>query len=87
MTSATPHPLADRLATTATGWGAVIDGVLNIRTVSDTANAAALNALFVGGFPILSTCVDTDCDCMVKALGRLMPKAQLVRVRLEVENG
>jgi hypothetical protein len=84
----TPHPtLADRLATTATGWGAVIDGVLNIRTVSDTVNAAALNALFVGGYRILSTCADTDCDCMVQVLGRLMPQVRLVRVKVEVENG
>lgn len=76
--------LTERMSKTATGWAAVIDGVLNIRTVSHTANAAAVNALYVGGFRILSNCTDSDCDCMVRALSSLMPKAKLVRVSVEV---
>lgn len=76
--------LTDRLATSATGYGAVIDGVLNIRTVTDTRNAAALNALFVAGFRIASICQDRDCDCMVKALGALRPDIRILPVKVEV---
>lgn len=77
--------LSQRLATTATGWGAVIDGVLNIRTVTDSRNGAAVNALHVGGFRVISTCRNPDCDCMVKALAQVMPRAQLVAVAVRVE--
>jgi len=76
--------LKDRLATTATGYGAVIDGVLNIRTVSDTRNAAALNALFVREFRVQTACFDTDCDCMVQLLTRLCPDMRLVPVTVGV---
>lgn len=84
MTQTAHKPsIADLLATSATGWGVVIDGVLNIRTVTETANAAAINALCIGGFRILSNCGDPDCDCMVKALEQLMPSARVVPVKVE----
>lgn len=87
MTDSTKERLAAtlkcRLASSATGFGAVIDGVLNIRTVSDTQNAAALNALYILGFRIISNCEDTDCDCKVKLLSRLSPSTEIRRVTVE----
>lgn len=79
--------LTDLLATSATGWGAVIDGVLNIRTVTDTANAAAVNALYLSGINVLSNCRDSDCDCMVNVLAKMKPEIKLVRVKMEVCDG
>lgn len=76
--------LQELMATTATGWAAVIGGVLNVRTVTDTANACALNALYAGGFPVLATCQDPGCDCLVKLMKQLMPDAQLVQVAVKV---
>lgn len=76
--------LTARLATSATGWAAVIDGVLNIRTVTDSANAAAVNALYLSGINVISNCRDADCDCMVKVLEKMKPDIKLVRVTLEV---
>lgn len=76
--------LTQLLATSATGYGAVIDGVLNIRTVTDTPNAAALNALYVCGIQIVSTCNDTDCDCMLKVAAHLRPDIKIVPVKIEV---
>lgn len=81
----TTDALKLRLATTATGYGAVIDGILNIRTVTDSPNAAALNALYVRGFSVMFACGDTDCDCAVKALARAIPTARIVAVKIEVE--
>jgi hypothetical protein len=76
------------MASSATGWAAVIDGVLNIRTVGETANMAAVNALFLSGFRVFSNCADPDCDCMVKALGRFMPgRVELLRVKVEAIYG
>lgn len=88
MADLMPKDLAARMASSATGWAAVIDGVLNIRTVGETANMAAVNALFISGFRVFSNCADPDCDCMVKALDRFMPnRVQLVRVKVEANYG
>lgn len=76
--------ITQRLATSATGYGAVIDGILDIRTVTEARNGAALNALYVKGFRIASNCTDRDCDCMVGVLSRLCPDVQLVPVAVEV---
>jgi len=76
--------LSQRLATSATGYSAVIDGILDIRTVTETPNAAALNALFAKGFRVASNCNDRDCDCMVKALARILPDVKIVAVSVQV---
>jgi hypothetical protein len=81
MTTAT---LSHLLATSATGYGAVIDGILDIRTVTEAPNGAALNALYVKGFRITSSCQDQDCNCMVKILARLAPDVRLVAVSVQV---
>ncbi len=76
--------LTQRLATSATGYGAVIDGILDIRTVTDGPNGAALNALFVKGVNVVSNCIDRDCTCMVELLGRLHPDVKIVAVAVQV---
>ncbi|WP_333826897.1 hypothetical protein [Pararhodobacter sp.] len=82
-----PAALADRMARTAHGHAAVIDGILNIRTVTDTRNAAALNALFITGTRIIPTCQDPECDCIVRLLAQMRPDIKIVAVSLEVNNG
>lgn len=77
--------LSERLATSATGWGAVIDGVLNIRSVTETANMAALNAFALLGFAV-GGCADPDCDCVLQALSKLRPDVRIVPVSVEVED-
>lgn len=78
--------LSQRLATSATGYAAVIDGVLNIRTVNETRNMAAHNALWVSGCRIFTTCKDLDCDCMVKLLEEMFPAVKIIAVQVETTN-
>lgn len=74
--------LSQRLASTATGYAAVIDGILNVRTVTETRNMAAFNAMWVQGLQVVSTCQDVDCDCMVKLLSQLRPGTKIVAVQV-----
>jgi len=76
--------LADLLATSGTGWAAVINGTMDVRTISDGKNTAALSAMHACGFGVISTCSDPDCDCMVNVLDQHRPDVKLVRVRVEV---
>jgi len=76
--------LTERLATSATGWAAIIDDVLDARTISDSKNMCALYALRCCGFGVMNPCGDTDCDCNVKILTGMAPKVKLVQVRIEV---
>lgn len=78
------NAITQRLATTATGYAAIIGGVLDIRTVTDGRNAAALNALFANGTRVESNCTDRDCTCLVELLGRLHPDVQIVAVAVQV---
>lgn len=75
------------LLTSAMGYAAVIDGVLNIRTVSESENAAALNAIYVLGYRLATTCVNHDCNCMVQALAQIAPGARIVPVKVEATHG
>lgn len=82
-----PHPIADlerRLATTATGFGAVIGGVLNVRTVSDSRKSAAMNAVYAMGHSLVSSCADPDCGCLETTLTELFPDVRIVAVKVEV---
>lgn len=76
--------LTARLSNSATGYGAVIDGVLNIRTVTETANMAAFNALFLCRIAVLSDCRDPDCQCKLDLLARLRPDVKIVPVDVKV---
>lgn len=73
------------MATSCTGYGAVIDGVLDIRTVTETKNMAAVNALFMCGFGVATTCHDPDCDCKVKILEVMRPDVKLVAVKVQAD--
>jgi len=82
-----PAFLTAALASTATGYGAVIDGVLNIRTVTETPNMAAVNAAYLKGFHIIATCTDPSCNCIVRALAERCPDVKIVPVLVEVQHG
>lgn len=75
------------LSTTAAGYAAVIDGVLNIATVSDTENAAAFKAAVMQGIFLVGTCNDPTCDCIARGLERIRPNTRIVAVKVEVGNG
>jgi hypothetical protein len=77
--------LKELMATSATGYGAVIDGILNIRTVTDTANAAAFNALYLSGVAVLSNCNDPDCTCKLDVLARIRPDIKIVPVSVRAD--
>lgn len=76
--------LASRMASSASGWAVVTDGVLNVRTVSDSANSAAAIAVRLAGIRVMSNCNDPDCDCRVRLIRVVLPKAQLVRVSVQL---
>jgi hypothetical protein len=75
------------LSAKAQGYGAIINGVLNIRTVSDSRNAAAVNAAHVCGYLVVANCDDPGCDCLVRLLQSARPDIAIVPVGVEVQNG
>lgn len=79
--------LSARMSSSATGYAAVIVGVLNIRTVSAEPSHAALNAIYSLGYRLASVCQDPNCRCMEQLLLQLSPGAQVVRVSVEVDHG
>lgn len=78
--------LAQRLATSATGYAAVTDGVLDLRTVAPDQNSTAYLAIGLAGMRILSNCRDPGCDCRVRLMERLLPESKIVTVSVEVTN-
>lgn len=58
--------LVEAMGTTAEGYGAIIDGILNIRTVTDTRGGAAMNALYICGYHVIG-CNDPECTCREEA--------------------
>lgn len=82
-----PSALTEGMSRSAQGYAAVIDGILNVRTVTDTRNAAALNALFITGYRVIPTCQDPDCDFVVRLLAQMRPDIKIVPVSLEVNDG
>lgn len=90
MTESRIDPLIKSLAATATGYAAVIDGVLDIRTVADNEKGAAINALSVLGVPMFvlaMLCQDPECDCTTKMLKGVAEqrkrKVEIVAVKIE----
>lgn len=75
------------MAKSATGYGAIINGVLDIRSVSLTKSMAAVNALYLQGLGVVSTCTDPDCDCKVKILAEFFPETKIVPVMVQAEPG
>ena len=86
-TTPMPAALKAQMALSGTGYAAVIDGVLNVRTVSDGPNMSAYFALVFTGFKVSGPCRDSDCDCWVQALMKLRPDIKLVPVQVQVPIG
>lgn len=80
--------LSQGLATTATGFACVIDGVLDVRTIADTAKDCAKRGIAVRFGPIAallgSGCDDPTCDCTVRALTEACPDIKIVTVEIKV---
>lgn len=72
--------LADMLSRQATGTAAIIDGVLDVRTVGMGPNHSALLALQLHGLQPFPVCLDSECDCLVRALARMRPAVRIVQV-------
>jgi hypothetical protein len=70
---------------TTTGYGAVIDGILNIRTVTDTQNHAAYNALYIHGYIPDGMCDKPECDCIVVMMQKVLPNIKIVPVTVRVD--
>lgn len=82
--NAMPAALKAQMALSGAGYAAVIEGVLNVRTVSDGPNMSAYFALVFTGFNVRGPCRDSDCDCWVQALMQLRPDIKLVPVEVQV---
>jgi hypothetical protein len=80
--------LTKSIATTATGYAAVINGALDAGTVSFTRQAAAAKGLAASGVPafavMMMTCDKEGCDCMVKAFEARNAGGRIVPVKIEV---
>lgn len=94
MTESRIDPLIKSLAATATGYAAVIDGVLDIRTAADNEKGAAINALSVLGVPLIilaMSCNDPECDYTLKMLAQVAKQrkrtVEIVTVKIEIEKG
>lgn len=83
--NSTTATLAHRLATSATGFAAVVDGLLLISSSAETKNGVALNVLYRFGYPIVG-CDDPDCECYVLGLRAVRPDVRIVPVKLEVSH-
>lgn len=79
-----PEDLLNRIATTASGYAVVKDGVLDINTCSDTRNRAAQMGLIRANLPPIH-CPDGGCDCNIKKLAEVLPETTLVTVKIEVD--
>ena len=82
-----PQSLLDSMATSAPAWAALIDGKIDVRSVTSGRNHAALNALHVAGYQVLSGCRDPDCDCYVRALKQFRPDIKIIPVTVRADNG
>lgn len=79
--------IKERLATSSTGYAAVIDGVMTIGTAVETPNWTALNALYRVGISIPAACTDPECNCYVRILRIMRPDISIVSVKMEICNG
>lgn len=76
------------IATTATGYAAVLDGVLDATTTSASRKSAAMKALVASGVPafavMLLDCDKDGCDCVEKAFLAEVAGSRIVSVKVEV---
>ncbi len=74
------------LASSATAYAVVIDGVLDVRTCRTSRNEAAYSGVvIVSKAIVLTNCATPDCDCMVKLLAERSPESKIVPVKIEVQ--
>jgi hypothetical protein len=80
--------LTKSIATTATGYAAIINGVLDMTTASDSRRAAAMKGLIIAGVhPLVvmhTDCQDPGCGCMEEWLKDRYPDSRIVAVKVEV---
>ena len=80
--------LTKSIATTATGYAAIINGALDMTTISDSRRLAAMKGMTKAGVPpaivLLVDCKNDDCDCMEKKLADAFPGSRIVAVKVEV---
>jgi hypothetical protein len=80
--------LTKSIATTATGYAAVINGVLDVATTSSSRKSAAMNGLISSGLPhlavILMDCGNDNCDCLAKTFEAEVAGGRIVQVKVEV---
>lgn len=75
------------LARSGYGHAAVVDGVLDMRTVANGPNATALMVLTLNRYVVMRMCPDPFCDCVVEDLKKLLPAVSIVRVKVDVIDG
>lgn len=80
--------LTESIATTATGYAAIINGALDMTTASDSRRLAAMKGMTKAGVPpsvvLFVACDDDACDCMEKKLCETFPGSRIVSVKVEV---
>jgi hypothetical protein len=80
--------LTKSMATTATGYAAVLNGVLDATTTSASRKSAAMKALVASGVPafavMLLGCDKDGCDCVEKAFVAEVDGGRIVPVKVEV---
>lgn len=69
--------MAALMATTGSGHVVIVDGILDIQTVADTARNAMLCALYTSK-KIVMQCADPDCDCVGDTFRKYMPDSCVV---------
>jgi len=85
MATTTIEEMAAKMAIGATGFGAIINGILDIHTVSDTRKACAVNAIWIASGRRLSlACEDPACGCFEGILALQFPGVSIVPVSVQV---
>lgn len=82
MADAVQNLKAD-MATSAVGYAVVVDGVLNVNTVSESEVKAAQFELIGRGF-LFIPCDKPDCRCIVCMMEKTIPGAKIVTVVVAV---
>jgi hypothetical protein len=80
--------LTKSIATTATGYAAVINGALDVTTIGTSRKNAAMKGLVALGVPIcvvmLLDCDKEGCDCLVKTFEDRDAGRRIVPIKIEV---
>ena len=81
----TIEEMAAKMAVSATGYGAIINGFLDIQTITDTRKGCAINAILIASNrSFAAVCEDPACDCAERILGERFPGVRIVPVSVQV---